>query len=52
MICFDFALSFSRKIKINELVLFMRISVYIVTFHLSLYDLTRSVGLPQFFSPR
>ena len=49
MISFDFALSFSRKLKINELVLFILISVYVVTFHLFLYNLTRSVGLTQFF---
>ena len=49
MICVDFALPFSRKLKIDELVLFMLISVCVVTFDLSLYDLTRSVGLTQFF---
>lgn len=51
MICFDFALSFSRTLKINELVLFMRIRVCVVTFDLSLYDLTQSEGVPQFLVP-
>ena len=42
-------MSFSWKLKINEVVLCMLVSVYVVTFHLSLYDLTRSVGLAQLF---
>ena len=49
MICFDFALPFSRKLKSDELVLFMLLNECVVTFDLSLYDLTRSVGLTQFF---
>ena len=49
MICFDFALPFSRKLKSDELVLFMLLNECVVTFDLSLYDLTRSVDLTQFF---